>query len=826
MPLISRGEYERKKIDFLKSWIAENSSTGTSGTQIVPDDEQAAAIASVCEHTLVVARAGSGKTETLVNRAFFLLKHCGVDPGELLILAFNHTAASEIRRRLTGLLADSAQAAIAEGILQGQAEDRVVNEAAKRLKVALPHVMTFHALAYAIVHPEQTPLHDDADGARQALSRAVQEVIDTLRQESSFENRFCRFLLNHFREDWERCIVDSHDGMSKEEALRYRRSLRYETLKGDYVKSHGEKVIANFLFEHGVDYKYELNHWWNGLNYRPDFTIPRSGTDNVIIEYFGLRGDPHYDADTENKRQYWRNKNGYELVELFPRDIASGRICRELRERLQDLNVPCTRLTEDEVWRSMRGRAIDRFTKSTTNFISRCRQQSWSSAELRTRIAEHTPLSAVEANYLGLAQETYEAYLARVRTTGEDDFSGLIQRASEMISAGKTVFRRRGYSAGDVSALRFVCIDEYQDFSELFYRLLDAIRQRNPGVGLFCVGDDWQAINGFAGSDLRFFEEYEKYSGKSRRLPILTNYRSSEKIVAAGNALMDGLGEPATAHKSVPGTAFVCDLKQFKPTSVEEQCHPDDRITPAVVRLVGKALHQGLEVVLLCRRNRLPGPGQDLRDYLDLVRRLFPQNEKERIEASTVHRYKGRESSVVILLDVLADSFPLIHPGWVFARILGDSLDRIVKEERRLLYVALTRAVERLIIITESGQESPFLSELRAKRAVDEVEWSRFPPLPGRLLVNVRNQEGRGNEPTYSIREDLKSGGYRWSPERKEWSKCVPKDGFIVDGFKREKWSMAADGVEVLILDHTDTVVARYLVDGGKWRCLFDKLGE
>ena len=814
MPLISRSEYERKKIDFLKSWIAENSSTGTSGTQIVPDDEQAAAIASVCEHTLVVARAGSGKTETLVNRAFFLLKHCGVDPGEILILAFNHTAASEIRRRLTGLLADSAQAAIAEGIRQGQA------------KVTLPHVMTFHALAYAIVHPEQSPLYDDADGAHQALSRAVQEIIDVLRQGSSFENRFRRFLLNHFREDWERCIVDSHDGMNKDEVLRYRRSLRYETLKGDYVKSHGEKVIANFLFEHGVDYKYERNHWWNGLNYRPDFTIPRSGTGDVIVEYFGLQGDPGYDANTENKREYWRKKNGYELVELFPRDIASGRICDVLRERLQDLNVTAKRLTEDEVWRSMRGRAIDRFTKSTTNFISRCRQQSWSSAELRTRIAEHTPLSAVEANYLELAQEIYGAYLARVRTTGEDDFSGLIQRASEMISAGKTVFRGRGYSAGDVSALRFVCIDEYQDFSELFYRLLDAIRQRNPGVGLFCVGDDWQAINGFAGSDLRFFEEFEKYIGKSRRLPVLTNYRSSAKIVAAGNALMDGLGEPATAHKRAPGTALVCDLKQFKPTSVEEQCHPDDRITPAVVRLVRDALDHRLEVVLLCRRNRLPGPGQDLRVYVDLVRCLFSQTEKERIEASTVHRYKGRESSVVILLDVLDDSFPLIHPGWVFARILGDSLDRIVKEERRLLYVALTRAVERLIIITESGQESPFLSELRAKRAVDEVEWSTFPPLPGRLLVNVRNQEGRGNEPTISIREDLKSGGYRWSPERKGWSKCVPKDGFRVHGFKREKWSMAADGVEVLILNHADTMVARYLVDGGKWQCLFDKLGE
>ena len=52
-------------------------------------------------------------------------------------------------------------------------------------------------------------------------------------------------------------------------------------------------------------------------------------------------------------------------------------------------------------------------------------------------------------------------------------------------------------------------IDEYQDFSELFYRLMDAVREQNPRVRFFCVGDDWQAINGFAGSDLRFFQNFE-----------------------------------------------------------------------------------------------------------------------------------------------------------------------------------------------------------------------------------------------------------------------------------------------------------------------------
>ena len=58
---------------------------------------------------------------------------------------------------------------------------------------------------------------------------------------------------------------------------------------------------------------------------------------------------------------------------------------------------------------------------------------------------------------------------------------------------------------GDLKQIRYVLIDEYQDFSELFYRLVQAVREQNPRARFFCVGDDWQAINGFAGSDLRFF---------------------------------------------------------------------------------------------------------------------------------------------------------------------------------------------------------------------------------------------------------------------------------------------------------------------------------
>ena len=96
----------------------------------------------------VIARAGSGKTTTLVNRALFLQRHCGVQPHEILLLAFNRRAAEELTGRL---------ASMAEGVA--------------------PFCMTFHALAYALVHPDEAILFDEPDGA-QRKSRALQAIID------------------------------------------------------------------------------------------------------------------------------------------------------------------------------------------------------------------------------------------------------------------------------------------------------------------------------------------------------------------------------------------------------------------------------------------------------------------------------------------------------------------------------------------------------------------------------------------------------------------------------------------------------------------------
>lgn len=840
--LITEQEYEQEKLDFVKLWVATNNRSIENPRGCVPDTEQAAAVASVHGNIQVVARAGSGKTTTLVNRALFLLKHCGVPPSQMLILAFNRKAAAELRRRLLALLDERANADLDRRINEMQGRKRIasdetesstVDAVAEHFNVALPHVMTFHALANAIVRPEEDLLHDGVDGDPQGLSHAFQAVVDDHLQIPEFKEEMRKLMLAHFREDWDRIVAGGYD-QSKEELLRFRRALTRQSMRGEYVKSYGEKVIADFLFEHDIPYKYERNYWWDGTNYRPDFTIFKAAASGLIIEYFGLSGDADYDRMSEAKREYWNAKIDWTLIEFSPTDIASQgvdsfRTC--LKDRLEHEGIPCVRLSEDEIWERIRRRAIDRFTAASVGFVGRCRKQSLSPSDLEKRIAAHSPQSCVEKRFLVLVHQLFVSYLDRLSAMGEEDFDGLMQRAAQAVRSGQTAFRRKS-GCGDLAALRYICIDEFQDFSDLFHRLLCAIRERNPAVQLFCVGDDWQAINGFAGSDLRFFANFSEHIGPSRRLYIQTNYRSSSAIVTVGNTLMSDLGEPARAHKDSFGKVFVSDLNKFVPSLIEKERHQGDIITPAVCRLVSKALEEDMRVVMLCRQNKLPwfvnyhgrARGRHLEQYLDLVQSFFPNDLRERISISTVHKYKGLENPMVIVLDAVARSYPLVHPDWIFSQILGESPEKITQEERRLLYVALTRAIDTLVILTDGRSKSPFLEDIERNQLLRALSWDDYPPAQakkGRLVVRVGNQAGREGTATFVIKDLLKAAGYQWqSTGWRSWAKSFPVEGFSIENVKTEGWAETADGVEVRVLDDTEALVARFVINAREWGCV------
>lgn len=790
---LSNEDYRKEKIEFVQKWFKKYESRN------MPDYQQAAAIASVNNNIQVIARAGSGKTETIVNRAFFLQQHCGISPQEILLLAFNKKAVEKM-----------------ENDLRSMAEDRI------------PHILTFHALAYNLIHPGEELLYDDPRSEHQGLSQTIQDIIDDHLRSEQFYKRIRQLMLAQFRDDWELIVAGGYD-MKPEDLLKYRRSLPRKSLKGEDVKSYGEKVIADFLFENDVPYLYERSFESGKKNLRPDFTILKSDNCGVVIEYFGLAGDLDYDEQSDWKRGYWGEKPEWTFLEFTPEHIKQSGVqkFREmLKTTLEKECIPCNQLSEEEIWNRVNenGRAISTFTKAIVTFIGKCRKLGLTPDTLADRIDRHVPQFKTEGLFVEIAKIFYCAYVERLTKVGEEDFDGLMQRAIKAIYDGGTIFERRN-DKGDLKTLRYIFIDEYQDFSNLFHKLTESIRVQNPHVLFFCVGDNWQAINGFAGSDLKYFNNFNNYFKASQQLDVSTNYRSDKTIVDIGNALMLGHGKPAIAFNKSKGRVLLADIDDFKSSAWEKELHHFDKLTPMVLRLVAKETSSGRNVTLLSRTNHIRYDNlrgkeahSGIKGYLKQLREYLPRQMRHRLSSDTAHKYKGLQDKVVIILDAVDRCYPLIHPLWFLFRILGDNKENIISEERRLFYVALTRAAEALIIVTERRKCSPFLEELIGKSEITKINWDIFPQVrsgENRLLVKVNNNNN------IEIKELLNAGGFKYHSEPEyAWIKSYPRNGFSIDNLKNLPWAKAAKDIIVTIMNDQEKADVLYNVSNGNWICI------
>lgn len=796
--LLTDDEFAQLQENYTAGWFSTHKLFAQS-----PDKDQLAAIGATRQNVEVIARAGSGKTTTIVNRFRFLVDHCKVDPSSILMLAFNRNAVQEMRDRTEKILTAS-----------GSTDSR------------RPHILTFHALAHSIVRPQEKLIFDEGDHGSNELSRTIQAIIDKRIKDILWGARIRRLMLEYFKNDWEKIEKGGYH-LSKEEQLIYRRSLQNQSLNGDYVKSYGEKLIANILFEHGIKYYYESTIRWADGIYRPDFTVKLPGKKFLIIEYFGMAGDPDYDEQIERKREFWEKRENSTLVELYREDIAQGEehVASFLCEILSANRMQFKKLTEDEIWKRIKDRAVDSFTKAVVTFIGRCRKKELSISALREQIIEYDPQDDIEKQFLKIAFSIYKEYLDTLSKNNQEDFDGLISRACTCIENGQTDFDK-GALRGNLKDLRFIMVDEYQDFSYLFDKLLETVRSVCPQACVFCVGDDWQAINAFAGSDVSYFQDFDHRYKDAQRCYVRTNYRSSKGIVTAGCNLMNDGSESSSvrANSATEGTVKTGYYDLFVPSIEEQNVFQSDLLTPAVLRLVSHFLRQGKSVVLLFRTNdRLPInvkipeeiKGKQRDRFTTYLKSFFPPDVRSRIHSSTTHQYKGKEEDAVIIMDAMASFYPLIHPTWIFMRVFGDTLEKLVEDERRLFYVAVTRAKSDLIILTTINDESPFLSQLGA---IGTLHWDRLPAFDTgerKARIEVASQEKYGSAPTISIKEQLKSSGFSYHPKTHSWFRSCASENVDILEVINEPWAATANHIQVALYNSNGECAKKLEIEDG-----------
>ncbi len=764
------------------------------------DAEQAGAVGldENCD-ALIAARAGSGKTRVLTTRALWLQDVCGVAPSELLLVAFNRDAAAEVKDRLESLVGDNP-----------------------------PNVMTFHALGWA-VNPADSLISDNrsenqylqtaevaARSSRVDHSQIMSSVVRNLASSGRLLSTARKLRLAPFSGDWyaiENGLLDVGGEDEKADLHGDRRPrivLEGEnvTIDGERVKSHGERVISNVLFLNAVEYEYERMFDWDGSPYNPDFAISTGEDSGVAIEYFGRMSDPEYRRQAEEKRRYWRDRPEWTLIERTPGDLMSRgetAFATHLLEELDGLGIAHRQLSPDEIEAAL-PEVVDRHEhlQAYTGFVVRSRTLGLNHQELRERISNHQPADLEEAVFLEAVAQIYEMYLDEVIADGRDDFNGVVWGAAEKIKRGDVGVVRQGGRNLDLGQVRYVLIDEFQDFSEPFHALIGTLRAANPEMKVFAVGDDWQAINGFAGSDLKFFQRFSDYFPGSVRVELPRNYRSAEPIVEVSNAFMVGR-QSRGQHGAVAasgrrgGRCRLWNLEDLQLSEGERANHEGEKLTAGLLRILKDRLREDGDVVLLSRNNTVLYD-HELHDYLDELLVFLPEHDRDRVSISTVHRYKGQEATAVIVIDAEADRWPFIHPDWKFQRALGDTIELITAAERRLFYVALTRAKSSLDIIgSAEADRSRFVREI----TVPPGEWESLPPGdyvgPEKWDVRVFN--------AYTVKEILKPRRFRFEEDGPYWHKQVlPAALPDFSRLERQDWFVPPVVVKVVSLPTGDVV--------------------
>lgn len=633
--------------------------------------------------TLVLAGAGSGKTSVITAKAAYLIKAGIRTPDEILLLAFARDAAKEMSERIEA-------------------------------RCGMPvEARTFHALSYDIigaVEGKKPALADHAsdDMAFLAVIKAI--LKDLVLAASELAQMIVGWFAHFFddpREEWD--FKTKHDWYSEVEKLDLR------TLQGEKVASFEELQIANWLYRNGIAYDYEpvYEHPLPGAGkrvYTPDFRLTESG---IYLEHFGVRKQRQPDgterlvtAPFVNRDEYlegmeWKRKvhaeNGTVLVETYSWERSEGRLLDALAEKLAPHVTIQPRPAAEIYDRVVEMGSADGFSSLIGTFLRQYKSGGYRIEECGAK-ADKLKMGKRAQAFLTIFGAVFAEYQKRLGD--RIDFEDMVNRATALVEAGR--YR---------SPFKHILVDEFQDIAVGRARLIKALKAQHADARVFAVGDDWQSIYRFAGSDIHIMRNFGREfggtfageTGVHRSVDLGRTFRSVDRIALAARKFV--LRNPVQITKTVV-PAGVADQPAIRVVWTRKDTGAD-KLEEVLSGLSSAGSPGGRKpTVLLLGRYRKIDPGAAA------LQRRFPGLT---ISYKTIHSSKGLEADHVILLR--ADSGRSGFPS----EMVDDPLLSLVSpeaepfenaEERRVMYVAMTRARHTLTILASEARPSAFVSEL------------------------------------------------------------------------------------------------------------------
>lgn len=682
------------------------------------NDKQKEAVLAETKRLLILAGAGSGKTKTLIQKVLYLLSEKNVKPSSILAITFTKNATNEMIDRLivSGDESGEYEAFINDKLITHQQKEKERrNRVQNKPWIANLTVKTFHSLCYQLLKNSGGASFDNR--FRLLIDEQAEEVKEddhkTIAPEKSGDIQH-KILLEQCKDvvyllRLKRYILDFYVDKSYMDknimARNYPNQILYTTLKGEKVKSKSERDIADWLFRHNVKYNYEPNVNFKDFPFRPDFFIPQA---DLYLEHIS---DKSYKTRNKEEQFELAGRNCVKTFEAMTQDSTLFNLALEriVMGRITDTISQLASLKYEEEFKSYQDKIKD-FLKMVSRVQSMVKADDISPNDLLKKSSTHQH-ERVRVFY-ELAVPIMNKYNQYCTNKSYLDFDDLLIQAIRLLQNHPEI--RNSYH----ERYKYILVDEFQDVNSLQVKLLDLLLTQN--TQLFCVGDDWQSIYGFRGSEVDYIVNFEKHFPQSKVITLDVNYRSTQTIVGASTEVIRKnkfqIDKEIRAYKQTPSKIQIYRAKEMDVDGVDY-----------MLEKVRELQEEGIgpeDILVLYRRSKMYHPYRDALKDSGL-----------KVTAKTIHASKGLEAKTVFIIGLTDGSggFPDIWLDDVVFRVVKDvKYDMLMEEERRLFYVALTRAKDELFLITELGSESRFIEEIPKEfYAVNKTEFKNIvSPIP------------------------------------------------------------------------------------------------
>ena len=688
----------------------------------------------------VNAGAGTGKTFTIQKKVNYLIEKKGISPKKILCLSYTVDGAIDLNKKLNSNRAD---------------DDKV-------------YACTFHKFCRRV-----------AEKCGKSKERTYRELLENVVLNYSKEfaddkklSKIIDYFTYYINSPADNEDIDNYDELliyEKGKDLKtlkkkfYESGVTVQTMQGEIVDSIGELIIANYLFMHEIDYVYgkgyesnlikliqnrflysgksissinlELQKDWlnkfiskySWSSYIPDFYLPEK---DIYLEHFGIGHTDNekwlgkdYEPQIKRKEKY-HELHQTKLLKTYYCYLEDGVLLEKLEKILRDNNVKIGQKNREEILDVLKAtnkvKDFDNFNKLIMNFINIFEAQN----REKNQFDIFKKMNEMETDgykrnrqklFLDIVSDIYDIYYELNEGKRIDN--------NREVSLALELIQNKEYSA----SFDYIFIDEYQDINPIRSLLLQSL-QKITNAKLFVVGDDWQSIYKFNGSDLNLFLNFDKYFPNSEYIKLQENRRNYDKInKIASDFIIKNDVQDKKELDSIKKSKFNSDHIKIVNYSIRDKRDKVLKLESIIRKIINR--NQNSKILILGRNN------DDIYEFTNnnIFKLVIYNNDKKVVKYlenptiditfMTIHKSKGLEYDYVIILNFKDElnGFP--------NKIEDDSIIYFLKEkekyqygeERRLLYVALTRTLNDVYLFSPVKNKSVFIEELINEHDVKQI---------------------------------------------------------------------------------------------------------